>query len=289
MTSPPALLIADHGIRDEAAAEAFRAFTQELGDGQPGLPVAGGGVGPGQPSLALAAARLVEQGATRVAVVPLGLVPDGRAHGALAAALDTARERHPGVRFAQGAPVGTHPKLLDVLERRLAAALGEGGRTPSDRAATTVLLVGAGSTDPFGNAEVHRVARLLWEGRGFAGVEAAFAALAAPDVASGLDRCARLGAQRVVVLPYLPFAGAVTDRVWQQAEGWALAYPRVRVMRAEPVGAAEELRAAVLERYAEAAAVLARQDAEAAAAFAPQDAAGAGAPAAGPVPGEGRG
>lgn len=36
----------------------------------------------------------------------------------------------------------------DVLERRVDAALGGGRRTPLDRAATMVLLVGAGSPRP---------------------------------------------------------------------------------------------------------------------------------------------
>ncbi|GDY73109.1 hypothetical protein SAV31267_025940 [Streptomyces avermitilis] len=43
MTTPaPALLIAGHGTRDEAGAEAFRDFVRELGRRHPELPVAGG-------------------------------------------------------------------------------------------------------------------------------------------------------------------------------------------------------------------------------------------------------
>ena len=83
----------------------------------------------------------------------------------------------------------------------------------------TVLLVGRGSTDPDANAEVHKAARLLWEGRGYAGVETAFVSLAAPDVPSGLDRCVKLGARRIVVLPYFLFTGILPDRVRQQTRG----------------------------------------------------------------------
>ncbi|CAM5683407.1 hypothetical protein SALBM217S_02259 [Streptomyces griseoloalbus] len=76
-----------------------------------------------------------------------------------------------------------------MLERRLAEAVD-----PSwDPAEVTVLLVGRGSTDPDANAEVFEAARLLWEGRGYAGVETAFVLLAAPDVPSGLDRSSRRG------------------------------------------------------------------------------------------------
>ncbi|MFH8370741.1 sirohydrochlorin chelatase [Streptomyces sp. NPDC018031] len=256
MTTPPALLLAGHGIRDESAAAALRAFTREFGARHPGIRVAGGaaGTGPGPAADAAAAvAALAGDGATRIVAVPLSLAPDARLHQQIAGALATGRAGHGEVRCVTAEAVGAHPALLGVLERRLDEALGGGARTPSDRAATTVLLVGAGSVDPAGNAEVHRIARLLWEGRGYAGVECAFVSLAAPDVVSGLDRCARLGARRVVLLPVALFAGGPTERAWAQAEGWALARPEVQVVRAEPVGPVEELMAAVLERYAAAA------------------------------------
>ena len=48
----------------------------------------------------------------------------------------------------------------------------------AERAASTVVLVGRGSTDPDANAEHVKVARLLWEGSGLAGVEPAFVSLA---------------------------------------------------------------------------------------------------------------
>ena len=115
-----------------------------------------------------------------------------------------------------------------------------------------MLLVGAGSADPYANAEVHRAARLLWEGRGYAGVETAFVSLAAPDVASGLDRCRKLGAAKVVVLPYLLFAGILGERVRQQSAGWAAANRDVEVRDAEVLGGAEELAGLVMERYREA-------------------------------------
>ncbi|MGP4003929.1 sirohydrochlorin chelatase [Streptomyces sp. 8N706] len=252
MTTPPALLIAGHGTRDEAGAEAFRDFVRELGRRNPALPVAGGFIELSPPPLTDAVAELVGQGASRFVAVPLMLVSAGHAKGDIPAALAREKERHPGVSYRYGRPLGPHPQLLKVLERRLDEALGEGARTPSDRAKTTVLLVGRGSTDPDANAEVHKAARLLWEGRGFAGVETAFVSLAAPDVPSGLDRCLKLGARRIVVLPYFLFTGILPDRVRQQTEGWALAHPEAEVLSADVIGPTEELVDLVMERYREA-------------------------------------
>ncbi|MER6462764.1 sirohydrochlorin chelatase [Streptomyces sp. NPDC001288] len=255
MTTPPALLIAGHGTRDEAGAEAFRAFVRELGRRNPELPVAGGFIELSPPPLGEAVSDLVERGVRRFAAVPLMLVSAGHAKGDIPAALAREKERHPGISYTYGRPLGPHPALLAVLERRLDEALGAGGgRAPLDRADVTVLLVGRGSTDPDANAEVHRAARLLWEGRGYAGVETAFVSLAAPDVPSGLDRCLRLGARRIVVLPYFLFTGILPERVRQQTEGWAAAHPEAEVRSADVIGPEPELLDLVMERYREAAA-----------------------------------
>ncbi|HET9379966.1 MAG TPA: sirohydrochlorin chelatase [Streptomyces sp.] len=248
MTTPPALLIAGHGTRDEAGAEAFRAFVRELGRRHPGLPVAGGFIELSPPPLADAVTELVERGVRRFAAVPLMLVSAGHAKGDIPAALAREKQRHPGVSYAYGRPLGPHPALLSVLERRLDEALG----SPGDRSDVTVLLVGRGSTDPDANAEVHKAARLLWEGRGLAGVETAFVSLAAPDVPSGLDRCLRLGARRIVVLPYFLFTGVLPDRVRRQAADWAREHPEAEVFPADVVGPEPELLDLVMERYAEA-------------------------------------
>ncbi|MDX3384989.1 sirohydrochlorin chelatase [Streptomyces niveiscabiei] len=253
MTTPPALLIAGHGTRDDAGAEAFRDFVRELGRRNPGLPVAGGFIELSPPPLGDAVTELVEQGVRRFAAVPLMLVSAGHAKGDIPAALAREKERHPGISYTYGRPLGPHPALLAVLERRLEEALGGSSvRTPEDRADVMVLLVGRGSTDPDANAEVYKAARLLWEGRGYAGVETAFVSLAAPDVPSGLDRCVKLGARRIVVLPYFLFTGILPDRVRHQTEGWAAAHPEVEVFSADVIGPEPELLDLVMERYAEA-------------------------------------
>ncbi|MGW3141139.1 sirohydrochlorin chelatase [Streptomyces sp. NPDC001139] len=250
-TPPPALLIAGHGTRDEAGAEAFRDFVRELGRRHPELPVAGGFIELSRPPLGDAVADLVERGVRRFAAVPLMLVSAGHAKGDIPAALSREKERHPGISYTYGRPLGPHPALLSVLERRLDEALG-GASSPEERADVTVLLVGRGSTDPDANAEVHKAARLLWEGRGYAGVETAFVSLAAPDVPSGLDRCLKLGARRIVVLPYFLFTGILPDRVKEQTGAWAAAHPETEVLSAEVIGPEPELLDLVMERYREA-------------------------------------
>ncbi|MEU8785259.1 sirohydrochlorin chelatase [Streptomyces sp. NPDC048637] len=258
MTTPPALLIAGHGTRDEGGADALRALVRLLGERLPDVPVAGGFFGVPASPLPLAGAidDLVGRGAARLAVIPLLTAPTGPVPEALPAVLERATERHPGLGHVCGAELGPHPKLLDVLERRLVEALGSGARRPADRARTTVLLVGQGATDPYANAEVVRAARLLWEGRGFAGVETAFVSQAAPDVPAGLDRCRALAAAaapggpgRIVVLPYFLLPGGPVERLHMQAEGWAAAHPGTEVFGATVIGPESEVADVVMERY----------------------------------------
>jgi sirohydrochlorin cobaltochelatase len=246
----PALLLVGHGTRDTAGAEAFRAFVAQLAADHPELPVGGGFIELSQPPLADTVAAMAADGVREFAAVPLVLVSAGHAKGDIPAALAREERRHPGTSYAYGRPLGPHPNLLAVLERRLDEVLAEAG---ASRADATVLLVGRGSTDPDANAEVYKAARLLWEGRGPAGVETAFVSLAEPSVPAGLDRCRRLGARLVVVLPYFLFPGVLPDRVRDQAGEWAAGEDAagVDVRCADVIGPEPELAALVMERYRE--------------------------------------
>ena len=171
----------------------------------------------------------------------------GHGKGDIPASLAREQVRWPGLRYRYGRPLGPHPVLLDVLEARIDGALGA-----QARAGTHVVLAGRGSTDPDGNAEVAKVARLLWEGRGYADVGLSFVSLTGPSVPAGLERARRLGAERIVVAPYFLFAGVLPDRVTAQAGAFAEQHPGIEVRVAGLIGACDELAGLVLERYAEA-------------------------------------
>jgi sirohydrochlorin cobaltochelatase len=236
------LLLVGHGTRDEAGAAEFGTFVDRLRARLP-QDVAGGFIELSPPPLTDAVTELYEAGHRRFAAVPMVLVAAGHAKGDIPAALARERERHAGLSYAYGRPLGPHPALLRLLEERLDAVL-----EPAERAGTAVLLVGRGSTDPDANAEIHKVARLLWEGRGLAMVEPAFVSLAWPGVPEGLERCRRLGASRVVVLPYFLFSGVLPDRVVAEAK----AYEGAEVRCADVIGDCDGLADLVIERYEEA-------------------------------------
>jgi sirohydrochlorin cobaltochelatase len=232
----PPLLIAGHGTADEAGAEQFRQFVKRVA-GRLDVPVAGGFIELSEPTIGAAVDVL---DASRIAAVPLMLVAAGHAKGDIPASLTREKAARPGLSFVYGRPLGAHPTVLALLRERL-AEVGAG-------ADTTVLLVGRGSTDPDANSEVARAARLVAETTPVAGVEYAFVSLAGPSVPEGLERCRRLGAQRIVVLPYFLFTGVLPRRVAAQAAGWT----GVPVRTADVIGDCDGLATLVVERYEEA-------------------------------------
>ena len=248
-TRPGAMLVVGHGTRSEQGVGDFVSFIARLqkraGVAYPAA--AGGFIELSDPPVTDAVGELVAQGHHALVAVPLVLVAAGHGKGDIPAALLREQVRHPGMTYSYGRPLGPHPTLLEIVEARIDDALGG-----ADRAGTHVLLVGRGSTDPDANAEIAKVARLLWEGRGYADVEPAFISLADPGVPAGLDKLRRLGAERIVVAPYFLFPGVLPDRIVAQTEQFAAAHPDLPVAVAELIGDCDELADLVVERYHEA-------------------------------------
>lgn len=248
MTTPP-LLVVGHGTRSEAGVAEFGLLVERVGKrlADEGVDVAGGFIELSPPPLTEAVRTLVAAGHRHLVALPLVLVAAGHGKGDIPGAMAREQVRHPDLTYSYGRPLGPHPALLSLVESRVEAALAGAARE-----GTTVLLVGRGSSDPDANAEVAKVARLLWEGRGYDGVETAFLSLASPSVPEALERARRLGARRVVVAPYFLFSGVLPDRVATQARGYAMDHSEVDVRVAAVLGDCDGLADLVVERYREA-------------------------------------
>ncbi|TQJ22853.1 sirohydrochlorin cobaltochelatase [Micromonospora sp. A202] len=256
------LVIVGHGTRSAAGVDQFAALVErvrrrgDVGD------VEGGFIELSRPPLTDAVGALVTRGHRALVALPLVLTAAGHGKGDIPAAMAREQERHPGLTYRYGRPLGPHPLLHEALEERIDAALAGTGLAGADRAGaglagahragTWVALIGRGATDPDANAEVAKVARLLWEGRGYAGVEPGFVSLASPSVPAVLERLRRLGARRIVVAPYFLFAGVLPDRIVAQSAEFAAAHPDLDVRVAEVIGDCDALADLVRERYAEA-------------------------------------
>jgi sirohydrochlorin ferrochelatase len=245
-SSTSALMLVGHGSRSAHGVAEYWRLAAELQRIAPALDVGCGFIELAEPDLDTGFDALVARGAGSVVAVPLVLLGASHLKADGPDAMARARRRHPGVHFAYARALGIHPALLALAETRVREAVA-----PADPARTHVVLVGRGSSDPDANADLYKVARLLWDGRGFAGVEPAFVSLAPPSVPEALERCRRLGARRIAVVPYFLFTGVLVQRIGAQARAWATG-TGVDVVVGRHLGAVEPVARLVLERRREA-------------------------------------
>lgn len=245
MSTP--LLIVGHGTRVAAGAGQFHdlvARVRRLAAGQ--IAVNGGFMELSEPSVPQALADIAASGARQLVALPLMLLAAGHSKRDIPQELGRHATDRLDIRY--GRPLGPHTTLLTLLEQRITAALAG---TPAP--GTTVILAGQGSTDPEGNADLAKVARLLWEGRGYQAVENAYLSTAVPDLPTVLTKVYTLGSRRIVVAPHLLFHGVLSERIERQAREWASQHPDASVTVAGVIGDCDGLAGLVLERYREAA------------------------------------
>jgi sirohydrochlorin cobaltochelatase len=233
----PVLLAVAHGTAHRAGIAELERLMGRVRALAPGLPVRLAYVDHEPPSVNRALAELARSGVP-VAAVPLLLTAASHSKGDIAGSVRLARSEHPGFRVVYGRPLGVDPLVLSALSDRL----GEVGAGPS----TAVVLTSAGAADPDANAEIYRIARLLWEYRGGgAPVEVAYASATTPTVAESVDRLRRLGHRDIAVAPYFLAPGRLPTAVASAARA---AGARV----ADVLGAHDDVARLLLVRYDEA-------------------------------------
>jgi len=243
------IVLVGHGSRVPAANAEFLRFATLLRE-TTGYVVEPGFVELAEPTLPQALARAAESGAREVAVLPFVLFAAGHVKSDIPLHIQAARARYPQVRFVQGTPIGLHPSVLDILDDRVREAQHSAPGRPDKE--TAILLVGRGSSDPDANSDFAKLGRLFWEGRAFAALENAFCGVAHPLVPEGLRRLARLRPKRIILVPYLFFAGVLEERLHADMAEFHRSTPWIEALLARPIGVEPRLVDVVLARYREA-------------------------------------
>lgn len=248
--SPVALVLMGHGSRDPEGAEELAALAAAVQAEAPEFRVWGGVLefpNVGLPSIQDSFDLAVAGGARTVLAVPLLLNDAGHARLDIPREVAVARARHVETDIRLCPPLGFDPLVLQIAEGR-ARTLGD--QVPGNPAETAVLLVGRGTSHADANADFFRTARLFWERNrpAYRWVECCFVSLAEPGVAGGIDRCARLGARRVLVVPYFINTGILAKRIPGQVEEGARAWRGLRTGVAAHFGVDRGLVRAILAR-----------------------------------------
>jgi sirohydrochlorin cobaltochelatase len=263
--SRSALFLIGHGTRSSDGVAQFETFVDTVSAARPYVHVGSGFIELVEPELQRGIDNLVDRGVTSLVGVPMVLLGAGHLKDDGPVALTKARRRHPGLHATYARALGVHPLVLSVAAERIEAA----SPTPGD----AVIVVGRGSTDPDANADLAKAARLLADNRGLGTglgaarpitpegtrgshelglVEPAFVSLAAPDVATALERAHRLGARQITIAPYFLFAGVLIDRIKLQAVEWADLHLDTTLSFADELGVDDRLVSLVWQRYDEA-------------------------------------
>lgn len=189
------------------------------------------------------------EGAREVVVLPLILNAAGHVKMELPQAIERARERHPQVRFVARRHLGMGAELFSLIQQRLQEALGE--LDVPDPATTGVILLGRGSSDPGGNAELAKMARWVFEANDHELVDLAFTGITWPRLETVVARQVRLGMMQIAIVPVYLFTGVLIERIGAQVERLRRQYPRVAFALARHFGFDERLVALLEARVGE--------------------------------------
>jgi sirohydrochlorin cobaltochelatase len=195
--------------------------------------------------------RCVERGAKRITVVPIMLLFAGHAKVHIPLAIREAARRYPDVTFTYGRPVGVDEAVVSILERRVRSVTDL--RTDRSENDTAVLVVGRGSSDAEANSDLFKIARLLWEHLPVRWVETAFVGVTDPGWEEGVERCVRLGAKNVIILPYLLFTGVLIKRMSGRLDDLRDRYAGVKLSMTDYLGLDDGLVGVIVNRLLEAA------------------------------------
>lgn len=180
----------------------------------------------------------VAKGAQEVIVIPLILLPAGHTKLHIPGHIDEARQRHQGVVFTYGKPIGEDLQITHILQERLQGTLEEfaekGEEIDPDK--TALLVTGRGSSDPDANSTLFRISRLIWEKLPYRIVETAFMGVTSPLLSESLKRCRMLGAQKIIVLPYFLFTGILIERMIKQTAEFTKEHPDAPAVVADYMG-----------------------------------------------------
>lgn len=240
------VMLCGHGSRSQAAVDEFASFAQQLpGYLPPEWALEYGYLEFANPVIRTGLDALRAKGCTRILAVPGMLFAAMHAKNDIPTVLNTYAAEH-GIDVIYGRELGVDPKMIAAAAARIEAAEAAAAGDVS-REDTCLVVIGRGASDPDANANVAKIARLLWEGMGFGWGEVGYSGVTFPLVEPCLNHVTRLGYRRVIVFPYFLFSGILIDRIYGFTDRVAARHPEIEFLKAGYLGDHPQ----VLETFAE--------------------------------------
>ncbi len=246
------LLLVGHGTRDADGRQSlldFAAAYQALDGSRPVWPCF---LELTAPSIQQGVDQCVQAGYWDLSVLPVLLFAARHNKFDVTNELDRAKQRYPGLQFHYGRHFGITPSLLDLWQGRL-AELDRPEHNPQGiaRSETVLLFVGRGSSDPDANGDACKLARLLWEGSGYASIETCFIGITHPRLEEGFRRARREQPRRIIVLPHFLFTGVLVKKIFDTAALEQAQFPQVQMDCLPEIGLHPDLFRLLRERERE--------------------------------------
>jgi sirohydrochlorin cobaltochelatase len=231
------VMVCGHGSRSKSAVTEFATVAEALRGRFTQWPVEYGYLEFANPVIRDGLDRLREKGCERILAVPGMLFAASHAKNDIPSVLNTYAAKH-DIRIDYGRDLGVDARMLKAAGDRVREGLKalDAAHGPGRVEDTCLVVVGRGASDPDANANVAKVARLLWEGFGFGWCETAYSGVTFPLVEPALERVARLGFPRVVVFPYFLFSGVLIDRIYGFSDAAAERHPEIAFAKAPYLG-----------------------------------------------------
>jgi sirohydrochlorin ferrochelatase len=165
-----------------------------------------------EPTISQSFERCVEQGATKIVVIPILLLTAAHAKKDIPEEIRYQQSRFPTVGVKIGSPIGVNDQMVDLLiEKIIETEL-------SVHHEATVLLVGRGSSDPDVKRDLSIIGEKLKNKAKMARVEICFLAAANPTLQEGLLSVKQSGTKQVFIIPYLFFTGILMKKIQNTIE-----------------------------------------------------------------------
>ncbi|MBM7551332.1 sirohydrochlorin chelatase [Thalassobacillus pellis] len=148
-------------------------------------------------------ARLVQQGASEITVVPVLLLSAGHYYQDIPEAIAQAQIRYPDIQIVYGKPLGVQDRIIEVLVDRVEetkATIYPG---------TNLLLVGRGSHNPETPKSMEQIKEKLQTKISDASVNVCYLAACSPSFDEGLQASIESDFSQTIVVPYLWFTGVL--------------------------------------------------------------------------------